>query len=381
MPHHATGHLSLPTALERTEETGYGTVNIKRVCMVGAGRVGRLHTTTISRHLGSRAKVTALVDPDEETARKLADEFGVEHVHTTLEHALVSGEFDGVVITTPTFTHRDLALQAFAAGLDIHLEKPMAMNVVECAEISAAQKAAGTHLQLGFMRRFDRDFQAAAELLASGEIGDPMIIKSLTHGPGLPPAWANDIRTSNGLIAEVTSHDLDTACWFAGSAPTEITVKVANFKGASRGVTTPHFYDTMLATVVFESGALASIAGVCPADYGYDARVEVTATAGMVQVGDTGPGGIEVVKVGTGTKDAGVYRSWRDRFADAYISEMGSFVDAMDGVEPRVGAVEGTQAVVLVESGVLSLLEGRTVQLSEVTDAPRIPYWQAGATL
>src|SRR5680860_272818 len=185
--------------------------------MVGAVRVGRLHTTTISRHLASRARVTALVDPDEATARKLADEFGIDHVHATLKRALDSGEFDGVVITTPTFTHRDLALVAFSAGLDIHLEKPMAMNVVECLEISAAQKAAGTHMQLGFMRRFDRDFQAAAELLASGEIGDPMIIKSLTHGPGLPPAWANDIRTSNGLIAEVTSHDLDTVGWFAGA--------------------------------------------------------------------------------------------------------------------------------------------------------------------
>lgn len=351
-------------------------VTMKRVCMVGAGRVGRLHTASIERNLGDRAQVTALVDPDHDTARELAGDFGIEAVHDSLDTALAAGDFDGVVITTPTFTHRDLAIASIRAGLHVHLEKPMAMNVVECREISAALDGSGVHLQLGFMRRFDRDFVAAAELLHAGEIGDPMIIKSLTHGPGLPPDWANDIRRSNGLIAEVTSHDLDTAGWFARSAPTEITVKVANFKGADRGVTTPHFYDTMLATVGFESGALASVAGVCPADYGYDSRVEVTATHGMIQVGDTGPGGLEVVKAGTGSKAAALYRSWRDRFAAAYIEEMRSFVDAMDGVAPRVGAAEGTQAVALTEAGVLSLLEGRTVPLAEVTDAPHHPHWQ-----
>ena len=86
---------------------------------------------------------------------------------------------------------------------------------------------------------------------------------------------------------------------------------------------------------------------MCPADYGYDARVEVTATRGMVQVGDTGPGGVQTVVAGSGVKAAGVYPSWRLRFADAYVAEMASFVDAMEGVVPRVGAVEGTRAVAL----------------------------------
>lgn len=351
-------------------------VAIKRVCMVGAGRVGRLHTASIERHLGQRARVTALVDPDQATAQELASDFDIDAVYSSLDEALAAGEFDGVVITTPTFTHRDLTITAIRAGLHVHLEKPMAMNVMECREISAALAESDVHLQLGFMRRFDHDFMAAADLLHSGEIGEPMIIKSLTHGPGLPPDWANDIRRSNGLIAEVTSHDLDTVAWFARSTPTEISVKVANFKGASRGVTTPHFYDTMVATVGFDSGALASVAGVCPADYGYDSRVEVTATDGMLQVGDTGPGGLSVVKAGSGVKADALYRSWRDRFAAAYIEEMQSFIDATNGVAPRVGAVEGTQAVALTEAGVLSLLEGRTVPLSEVSDTPHQPHWQ-----
>jgi myo-inositol 2-dehydrogenase/D-chiro-inositol 1-dehydrogenase/scyllo-inositol 2-dehydrogenase (NAD+) len=344
--------------------------------MVGAGRVGQLHTASIMNQLRHRAEVAAVVDADLASAANLAAEFDVPAVHQSLAEALASGSFDGAVITTPTFTHCELTLAALDAGLPVHLEKPMAMNLVECAAINDAIARTGLLVQLGFMRRFDRDFQAAAELLESGEIGVPMIIKSLTHGPGLPPAWANDIATSNGLIAEVCSHDLDTIGWFAAAQPVDIGVKAANFKGAERGVTAPRFYDTMVATVTFESGAIASVAGVCPADYGYDSRVEVTATKGMVQVGETGPGGLAVVRAGNGVKEQALYPSWRKRFAEAYIAEMAGFLDVLEGTAPKVGPAEGTQAVALAVAGVASLLSGRTVALSQVLDNPQIPSWQ-----
>jgi len=349
----------------------------KRLCMVGAGRVGRLHTRSITERVAQHAEVTAICDPSRQIGDELAAEYGVDLVCSSLEEALARGTYDGVVITTPTFTHRALALTAVEAGLHVHLEKPMAMNLLECQEITAAVDRAGVVLQLGFMRRFDRDFIGAAELLRSGAVGAPMIIKSLTHGPGLPPPWANDIRTSNGMIAEVNSHDLDTVGWFADSDAVDIRARVANFKGHDRGVSTEHFYDTMLATVTFQSGAIASIAGVCPADYGYDSRVEVTCTGGMVQVGDTGPGGLASIVTGTAQRGEAVFRSWRDRFAEAYVREMVELVAAMDGGPVRVGAVEGTRAVALVLAGTLSILENRTVRLAEVADPAFVPTWQA----
>jgi predicted dehydrogenase len=349
----------------------------KRLCMVGAGRVGRLHTRNLTEHVGHPAEIAAIVDPERRTAEDLATEYAVPLVCSSLDEALERGEFDGVVITTPTFTHHPLAVQALDAGLHVHLEKPMAMNLRECAAITAAAERAGTALQIGFMRRFDHDFIQAAELLRSGAIGAPVIIKSLTHGPGLPPPWANDIRTSNGMLAEVNSHDLDTVGWFADAAPVDISVRVANFKGAGRGVSTKHFYDTMLATITFESGALASVAGVCPVDYGYDARVDVTCTGGMVQVGDTGPGGLAIISAGNARSCAPVFRSWRDRFAGAYVREMVEFVAAIEGAPVRVGAQDGTRAVALVLAGTLSMLEDRTVSLSEVTAPTFAPSWQA----
>lgn len=349
----------------------------RRLCMVGAGRVGRLHTTNITGHVGESAEITAIVDPSRDVADKLAADFGVGLVCGSLEEALERGSYDGVVITTPTFTHHALAVTAVAAGLPVHLEKPMAMNLAECTDIASMAERSGVPVQLGFMRRFDRDFIACADLLREGSLGDPVIIKSLTHGPGLPPGWANDIRTSNGMLAEVNSHDLDTISWFADSEPVDIHVRVANFKGAERGATAEHFYDTLLATVTFESGAIASVAGVCPADYGYDARVEVTCTSGMIQVGEVGPRGLTSVVAGTGHEIRRVYPSWRDRFAHAYVREMVEFVAAVDGRPVRVGMDDGARAVALVLAGTLSMLEGRTVQVGEVQADGFVPSWQS----
>ena len=66
-----------------------------------------------------------------------------------------------------------------------------------------------------------------------------MMIKSNTHGPGLPPPWARDLRTSNGMLAEVNSHDWDATRWLMGANQERVYTEVANFKGAAHNVIPP----------------------------------------------------------------------------------------------------------------------------------------------
>ena len=168
-----------------------------KICMVGAGRVGKQHSSSLRRFVPD-AEVVALVDPAAEVLNSTGDEFGITARFTTLEEAIEKVPFDGVVITTPTFTHASLAILAASHGKHVFLEKPMALNLFECDDILAAVQRHGVFLQLGFMRRFEPEFAAAARRIAAGEIGKPMMIKSLTHGPGLPPPWARELKTSNG---------------------------------------------------------------------------------------------------------------------------------------------------------------------------------------
>lgn len=337
-----------------------------RICMIGAGRVGKLHSGTLRRHVPG-GDVVALVDPYERVLNETGDQFEIERRYTSLEAALDAAAFDAVVITTPTPTHRDLAVLAAENGKHVFLEKPMALTLAECDDIITATTNNNVVLQMGFMRRFDPDFAAAWERIQAGEIGEPMIIKSLTHGPGLPPAWATDLKTSNGNLAEVNSHDLDTTRWMAASAPLRMYVEVANFKGAERGVTSEHYYDNMFATVKFESGAMASISGVCPCDYGYDSRVEIVGKKGIIQIGEL-KGESIVVCV---DRDHGlvtpIFRRWPDRFRWGYIRELEHFVDCIRHERaPIVGGEDGRWAVAMVLAGTRSFLEERPVYLQEV---------------
>ena len=337
-----------------------------RICMIGAGRVGKNHSRAITRHIPG-GNIVALVDPIQEVREETAREFGVDQTFDTLDMALEKADFDAVVITTPTPTHLPLTALAADNKKHVFLEKPMALNLQECDAIIKVTEQNGVLLQLGFMRRFDPEFVAAAQRIEAGEIGIPMMIKSNTHGPGLPPPWARDLRTSNGMLAEVNSHDWDTTRWLMGSNHQRVYTEVANFKGAANNVDAPNFYDNVLVNLKFESGGLGLISGVCPCGYGYDARAEIIGDKGIMQIGELKGQSVVICT----NRDQGlitpIFRTWPERFEWAYINELSHFVDCIqNGNQPRAGGKEGRWAVAGVLAGTKSFLEERPVTLKEI---------------
>lgn len=336
-----------------------------RICLIGAGRVGRVHTNSLVRQIVG-AELVAVVDSDVKAAERAKSDFGIDRAFDTVSAALDWGTFEAVVITTPTFTHRDFAVAAAKVGKHVFVEKPMALTLAECDEMIDAAERAGVALQIGFMRRFDPEFRAAHERIMAAEIGRPMLIKSLTHGPGLPPAWARDLKLSNGMLAEVNSHDWDCVRWLMGSDPVRVMAETANFKGASRGVEALDFYDTALVSIRFESGGLGSISGICPCDYGYDARVEIVGEKGIMQIGELRGSAIVVATDREKGLSTPIYRTWPERFAWGYIREMEHFVDCIRrGKTPEVTGVDGRWAVACVLASTRSFQQGRPVSLSE----------------
>jgi predicted dehydrogenase len=337
-----------------------------QICMIGAGRVARNHARAITRHIAG-ARIAAIVDPVVPVREETAAEFGIERQFDALEIALEKASFDAVVVTTPTPTHLPITALAAEHKKHVFLEKPMALNLQQCDEIMEVAQRNSVLLQLGFMRRFDPEFVAAAQRIEAGEIGRPMMIKTNTHGPGLPPAWARDLSTSNGMLAEVNSHDWDTARWLMGSDYERVYTEVANFKGPAHQVDTPNFYDNALVNIKFESGGLGLISGVCPCGYGYDARAEIVGEKGIMQIGELKG---QAVLVCT-DRDHGlvtpIYRTWPERFEWAYINELQHFVSCVQsGTPARVGGLEGRWAVAGVLAGTKSFLEERPVHLREI---------------
>ncbi len=150
---------------------------VTKICVIGAGRVGKLHSGNLRRYIPI-GEVVALVDTVPETLKQTGYEYGIDDRYTALDEALDKSEFEAVVITTPTPTHMQLAVMAAERGKHVFLEKPMAMDLGECDTIIESCEKNGVHLQLGFMRHFDPDFALAHERVRSGEIGEPMMVKS-----------------------------------------------------------------------------------------------------------------------------------------------------------------------------------------------------------
>ena len=334
-----------------------------RIGLVGAGRAGAVHALNVHARV-PHAEIAAVVDADSQRAAELAARIGGAAVHADLGEAIGRAGLDAVVIATPTLSHRDLAVTAARAGMHVFCEKPMALDVTQCDEMIAAAEDAGVVLQLGFVRRFQPEFAEAKARIEAGEIGEPMVVKSLTRGPGLPPPWAQDISISNGMLAEVNSHDFDCVRWLAGADITRVYAEVSNRKGAALGVTAKHFYDNAVVTLRFANDAIGTVDGTCPAEYGYDARVEVVGTRGLLTVGE-----VQGMAILSATdRDHGgvrpVHRTWPDRFDWGYLNEIEAFVAAARGGEHSgAGGADGRAAVEAVVAANRSWLEDRPVEL------------------
>ncbi|MDQ4030277.1 MAG: Gfo/Idh/MocA family oxidoreductase, partial [Actinomycetota bacterium] len=274
--------------------------------------------------------------------------------------AAAADEVDAVVIASPTFTHAELALTALEAGKHVLCEKPLCSTLAEAALVEEAAAASVGVFVMGFMRRHDAGFRRAAEAIAAGEIGRPLLVRSTGRGPGLPPEWAWDPRVSGGLIAEVNSHDIDTIRWLSGQEVETVHALGRAAKRPDIAERHPGFTDLVVASFELSGGALAQLDGACPADYGYDARVEVYGDEGVVFAGDPRAGTALVVRADGARSDP--VRSWRDVFAAAYRAEDVHFVAAARGeAVPAATIVDGVRALEVVVAVNEALAAGEPV--------------------
>ncbi len=333
------------------------------ICVIGSGRAGMIHAGNFAGSIPG-ARLVAIVDPVESVVKASCEELGIARYYLDYKDALGDKDIDAVVVVSPTVYHRNIVVDAAAAGKHILCEKPMAMTESECRDMIDAAEQADVKLQLAFMRRFDESFQYAKARIDSGEIGDVVCVKSLTHGPSTPQPWMYDIRKSNGPLAEVSSHDIDTLHWYAGSYIKEVYAIAGNYRCPDAREDFPDFYDNVIMNCRFRTGAQGLIDGAQGVQYGYDSRVEILGTKGIIHVGKNQNFSVLTVSP-TGIQTPFV-KSWRNLFTDAYKREDQHFADCIrKDFTPDVSGRDGLEAVKVVNAGNRSIIEKTPIIIEE----------------
>jgi myo-inositol 2-dehydrogenase/D-chiro-inositol 1-dehydrogenase len=332
-----------------------------RIGLIGAGRIGRVH----AEHLANRipeANLVAVSDIFVEAAEKLASDFQIPAAYKDHRRIMEDKTIDAVVICSSTDTHAMMIAEAAAAGKHIFCEKPIDHDLSKIDHVLAAVEQAGVKLQVGFNRRFDPNFQRVREIVAAGEIGEPHILRITSRDPGPPPI--EYIKVSGGIFLDMTIHDFDMARFLMGEEVEEIY--------ATGGVRVdPHIgeagdIDTAIITLRFENGAIGSIDNSRKAVYGYDQRVEVFGSEGVVMVSNNTPH-TAVVSNASGVFGPLPQFFFIERYTESYVAEMKEFVKCIQqDTSPPVNGLDGRIPVVMGYAAKMSFDENRPVKLSEV---------------
>lgn len=332
-----------------------------RFAVLGVGRIGKLHVENLVNRIPN-AEVAALSDVLPDELATVAAQFHVPLTFSDYRQALTLPDVAAVAICTPTNTHYQMILDAAAAGKHIFCEKPIDLSIDGINTINEQADKCGIKLMVGFNRRFDPNYVKVHELVHSGKVGAPHLLRITSRDPWPPPE--HYIRASGGLFLDMTIHDFDMARYLMGSEVTEVYAR-ANV------LVDPVFqeagdWDTAVVTLAFQNGALGTIDNSRQAVYGYDQRVEVFGSEGMVTVRNNTPD-THVYLDRTGAHSSLPLNFFMDRYRESYWKEMQAFVDAVQGNKPvPVTGHDGLIAVVMGLAAAKSVRENRPVKLTEI---------------
>ena len=328
--------------------------------VVGVGRIGHMHAGIISRDIPG-AELGAVYDIATDHAANVAAELGTK-VASSPEALIQDPSIDAVAICSSTDTHIDLLVAAAEAGKPVFIEKPLSLDLADVDRGVAAVRKAGIEVQVGFNRRFDPSHRAVQQAVANGSVGDVHLVKITSRDPAPPPI--EYIKVSGGIFNDMTIHDFDMARYVTGSEVVEVyatgAVRVDPAIGAAGD------WDTAVVMLTHDNGAITTIDNSRQAVYGYDQRVEVFGSAGLV-VSENPTTTTTVYRNSAGSTGSPVPYFFLERYTHSYRLEWQDFVQMVIGTKQSpVSILDGRAPLVIGLAAKKSAVEGRPVAVTEV---------------
>ncbi|KAA9016973.1 inositol 2-dehydrogenase [Niallia endozanthoxylica] len=331
------------------------------VGVIGAGRIGKLHIDNMKNMKNVRLKSVSDVFADQ-----LEDWFqssGVENMTKDYHEIINDPGIDAIFICSPTDTHTSIIKEAANSGKHIFCEKPISFSDEETVEAYEVVRKTGVKFQIGFNRRYDRNYSKVRTLVEKGEIGDLHVLKITSRDP--EPPSLDYVSRSGGIFVDMAIHDFDMARFITGSEVEEVYVQGAalvNPKIAELGD-----IDTAIISLKFANGAIGVIDNSRQAVYGYDQRLEAFGSKGSANVKNETESRVEVFSK-DGVKEDNPLHFFLERYNDAYIREVKEFFDAIENdSEVTCNFVDGIMAQRIAMAAKESLESGQPVKVKKLS--------------
>ncbi|MCP3056890.1 inositol 2-dehydrogenase [Aurantimonas marianensis] len=323
--------------------------------LLGCGRIGQIHGRNVLAH--PQARLVAVADAMPQSAESFAAATGCEA--RPADAILTAGDIDAVIIGTPTDTHAELIEAAAAAGKAVFCEKPVDIDSQRIRE--ALARIGDAPLMIGFNRRFDPHFGSLKARIDNGDIGNVELVTILSRDPGPPPV--SYIRSSGGLFRDMMIHDFDMARFLLGEEIADVhavgSCLVDSAVGEAGDV------DTAAVLLKTATGKIAQISNSRRATYGYDQRIEVHGSKGLLKAENV-PQTTVVLANQAGVTADPVQNFFLERYGEAYRRELAYFIDAVTGGRKlSPSGMDGLKAGLLADAATKSHTTGRSVSLDE----------------
>jgi myo-inositol 2-dehydrogenase/D-chiro-inositol 1-dehydrogenase len=328
------------------------------VGLLGAGRIAGVHATAISSNPGSR--LVAVSDFIPENAAKLAGQY--ESLARTTDEIIADPNIDAVLIATSTDTHSELIERATAAGKAVLCEKPVDLSLARALACQKAVADFGKPVMIGFNRRFDPNFSALKAAADRGEIGKTELLAITSFDPAPPPVAY--IKVSGGIFRDMMIHDFDMANFLMGATPVRVSATGSSIVDPAIGAAGD--FDTAVVTLSYADGRIAVIKNSRRAVYGYDQRVELLGSEGLLQAQNMLENTV-VKSTSAGVTGAKPTYFFLERYMPSYAAEWAAFVDAINSGAPvPVTLDDGVLALAMAEAATLSAHGGKPVPIADL---------------
>jgi myo-inositol 2-dehydrogenase / D-chiro-inositol 1-dehydrogenase len=327
-----------------------------RFGLLGAGRIGKVHAATIAAN--PKAKLAYIADAMPKAAEELAAKYGAKVA--SVEDIMKAGDVDAVLIGSPTGFHAEQIQAASQAGKAIMCEKPVSLKVKTIEDTLKVVEKNKSTLMIGFNRRFDPSFADVEARVRRGDIGTVELVTVISRDPAPPPA--EYVKGSGGLFADMMIHDFDIARFLMGEE-----FVVVNALGAAlvdKAIGEAGDVDTAAVQMQTASGKIAVITNSRRATYGYDQRMEVHGSLGMVHARNVHNTTVEVLN-DKGYKSDPIQNFFLERYGAAYANELNTFIAAVESgnPDPKPNGFDGLQAQKLAEAATESWKTKKPVEV------------------